>query len=271
MSRLHISSASFVSLSSARLYPHAKLSTGGASSRGRDSVIRAAADKDIQTEVVEKDIGVDSSGLNANVEDAKQNLSFSSVGGGAQRRKRSAESTDWIASAVTRRFGIGAGLAWVGFLSFGVISEQIKTRREVFLEESNTRDVKDSPEVVLSNGIRFRDLRLGGGATPLKGDLVLVSITGRVLETGEVFLDTTAPGKRDIVFAFDIRPYIGGVCDGLEIAMRSMKAGGKRIVNVPPELGFGQDGAIFGDDVIVPGGANLEYVVELKRVSIPPS
>lgn len=55
--------------------------------------------------------------------------------------RRSAESTDWIASAVTRRFGIGAGLAWVGFLAFGVISEQLKTRREVYLEESQTRQV----------------------------------------------------------------------------------------------------------------------------------
>ena len=52
---------------------------------------------------------------------------------------RSADSTDWIASAVTRRFGLAGGLAWVGFLTFGVVSEQLKTRREVYLEESNTR------------------------------------------------------------------------------------------------------------------------------------
>lgn len=54
-------------------------------------------------------------------------------------RPRTPESTDWIASSLTRRFGLGAGLAWVGFLAFGVISEQIKTRTEVFLEEQGTR------------------------------------------------------------------------------------------------------------------------------------
>lgn len=50
-------------------------------------------------------------------------------------------STDWIATSLTRRFGIGAGLAWVGFLAFGVISEQIKTRLELSQQEANTRSV----------------------------------------------------------------------------------------------------------------------------------
>lgn len=56
-----------------------------------------------------------------------------------QKRKKSVETTDWVASSLTRRFGIGAGLAWAGFLAFGVISEQIKTRIEVSQEEANTR------------------------------------------------------------------------------------------------------------------------------------
>lgn len=56
-----------------------------------------------------------------------------------KRKKTSVETTDWVASSLTRRFGIGAGLAWAGFLAFGVISEQIKTRLEVSQEEANTR------------------------------------------------------------------------------------------------------------------------------------
>lgn len=51
------------------------------------------------------------------------------------------ETTDWIASSLTRRFGLGAGLAWAAFLAFGVISEQIKTRLEVSEQEANTRSV----------------------------------------------------------------------------------------------------------------------------------
>lgn len=56
-----------------------------------------------------------------------------------QKRKKTVETTDWVASSLTRRFGIGAGLAWAGFLAFGVISEQIKTRIEVSQEVANTR------------------------------------------------------------------------------------------------------------------------------------
>jgi hypothetical protein len=56
------------------------------------------------------------------------------VGGGA-------DSTDWVASSLTRRFGIGAGLAWAGFLAVGVVSEQLKTRFEVAQQQANTKSV----------------------------------------------------------------------------------------------------------------------------------
>lgn len=80
-----------------------------------------------------------------------------------QEQKRSrpavAESTDWIASSLTRRFGLGAGLAWAGFLAIGVLSEQIKTRIEVSQETANTRypltklSQKSHPFLLLSIGL----------------------------------------------------------------------------------------------------------------------
>ena len=60
----------------------------------------------------------------------------------AQRQpsgNRSADSTDWISSQLTRRFGIAGGLAWLGFLTFGAVSEQIKTRLEVASEEAGRK------------------------------------------------------------------------------------------------------------------------------------
>lgn len=132
------------------------------------------------------------------------------------------------------------------------------------------RDVDGGKEVVLPNGIRYVDLRKGGGSAPYKGDLVVVDITGKDRRTGEVFVDTTAKDKRPLAFVFLLKPYAGGVCDGVELAMESMKAGGIRKVIVPPELGFGETGADFGD-VKIPGGEELEYVVSLQRVSIAPS
>lgn len=49
------------------------------------------------------------------------------------------QMTDWVASPVTRRFGIGVGFAWAGFLAFGAVSEQMKSRLDVFQEDNNIR------------------------------------------------------------------------------------------------------------------------------------
>jgi FKBP-type peptidyl-prolyl cis-trans isomerase len=64
----------------------------------------------------------------------------------------------------------------------------------------------------------------------------------------------------------------------VEQALASMKAGGKRIVTVPPALGFGERGFTLRPTEHVPGKggaipprATLEYELELLRVSIPPS
>lgn len=52
---------------------------------------------------------------------------------------------------------------------------------------------------------------------------------------GEVFEDTYARGK-PIVFVFGRRPFTGGMCKGVEEALATMRAGGRRIITVPPEV-----------------------------------
>ncbi|CAN6901359.1 hypothetical protein Bca4012_096504 [Brassica carinata] len=191
-----------------------------------------------------------------------------------QKRKKSVETTDWVASSLTRRFGIGAGLAWAGFLAFGVISEQIKTRFEVSQEEANTRDVEEEKEIILPNGIRYYDLRLGGGATPRAGDLVVIELKGQVQETGQVFVDTFGSkdqNKKPLALVVGSKPYSKGLCEGVDYVLRSMKAGGKRRLIVPPSLGFGEEGAELESGFQIPPSASLEYVVEIERVSIAPA
>ena len=183
------------------------------------------------------------------------------------------ESTDWIATSLTRRFGIGAGLAWVGFLAFGVISEQIKTRLEVSQQEANTRNVEKVEEVVLPNGIRYYELKVGGGASPRPGDLVVIDITGKIESSGEVFVNTFEGDKKPLALVMGSRPYSKGVCEGIEYVLKTMKAGGKRKVIVPPQLGFGENGADFdsGTGVQIPPLATLEYILEVEKVSIAPA
>ena len=193
------------------------------------------------------------------------------------KARRQAESTDAIATFMTRRFGLAGGLAWLGFLAVGTLGEQVKTRLEVAAEQSGARDVEAgaAQEVVLPSGVRYTDRRVGGGQAPAKGMLVVLSYVGRA--DGQVFEDTKARGK-PIVLIYGARPFTGGLCAGVEEALATMRAGGRRAVTVPPALGFGDRGAVLRPTEhvpekqgVIPPGATLEYEIELVRVSVPPS
>jgi FKBP-type peptidyl-prolyl cis-trans isomerase len=199
----------------------------------------------------------------------------------APKSRRAADSSDPIASAITRRFGLGGGLAWAGILAFGVVSEQIKTRIEQAEEAKNTREIAvgQEAEVVLPNGLRVTDLKIGGGARPEGGLLAILDFSLRA--DGAVVEDTRARGGKPIVLLFGGRPLRGGICEGAEQALAGMRAGGRRRVVVPAgsALGF-PDGAALrstrhvpdkGAREGVPPGAELVYDLELLRVSVPPS
>lgn len=94
---------------------------------------------------------------------------------------------------------------------------------------------------------------------------------------GVLWEDTTAR-RKPIVFLYGKRPLSGGMCPGVEQALATMRAGGRRRVTVPPELGFGGNGLTLRPTEhvpekagIVPSGATLTYELSLVRVSIPPS
>jgi len=196
-----------------------------------------------------------------------------------QKKKRTeASSTDPVSSWLTRRFGLAGGLAWLGVLAAGSLGEQVKTRLEVAEEAKGVKQVVNGKEVVLSSsGVSYIDMTIGGGALPQKGYLAVVDFVGKA--DGVVFEDTISRGK-SIVFFFKGRPFTGGLCAGVEEAMSTMKAGGRRIIKVPAgsPAGFGASGfqlrpTTHVDDKAgtIPPGAALEYDLTLKTVSIPPS
>ncbi|XP_031498177.1 peptidyl-prolyl cis-trans isomerase FKBP17-2, chloroplastic-like [Nymphaea colorata] len=181
------------------------------------------------------------------------------------------ESTDYIASTLSRRFGLGAGLAWAGFLSVGVIAEQFKTRFEASQELSNARDIENADEVVLPNGIRYTDMRIGGGASPKAGDLVVIDLIGKVEGSGMVFVDTLDGTRKSLALILGSRPYTKGMCEGIEYVLKTMKAGGRRKITIPSELGFGEKGADLGLGIQIPPGAALNYIVLVDKVSVAPA
>lgn len=111
---------------------------------------------------------------------------------------------------------------------------------------------------------------MGGGATPRKGDLVVIDLKGSVQGDG-VFVDTFGKDKKPLALVVGSRPYSKGMCEGVEMVLRTMKNGGKRRVIVPSALGFGEEGADFGSGFKILPKATLEYIVEVEKVSIAPS
>jgi FKBP-type peptidyl-prolyl cis-trans isomerase len=198
-----------------------------------------------------------------------------------RRRVRKADSTDAVATFMTRRFGIAGGLAWLGVLTFGVVSEQLKTRREVREAKENTVEVKKS-EIKVStsvSGVRSSDLKIGGGEKVQPGYLVAADVVAKVVEvnpeTGAVetelttLVDTRKLG-RQLVFSFGSKPQ-GPIVRGLLESVGEMRQGGRRLVVVPPSMAFGADGAALAGNVVVPPNATVQYDIELTRVSVPPS
>lgn len=198
-----------------------------------------------------------------------------------RRVVRQADSTDAVATFMTRRFGIAGGLAWLGVLTFGVVSEQLKTRREVREAAENTVEVKKSEikTSVSPSGVRSSDLKIGGGERVQPGYLVAADIVAKVVEVNSetgavereesVLVDTRKLG-RQLVFSFGNKPQ-GPITRGLLESVGEMRQGGRRVVVVPPAMAFGADGAALAGNVTVPPNATVQYDIELARVSVPPS
>eukprot|EP01026_Neomeris_dumetosa_P055975 TRINITY_DN5109_c0_g1_i11.p1 TRINITY_DN5109_c0_g1~~TRINITY_DN5109_c0_g1_i11.p1 ORF type:complete len:297 (-),score=55.71 TRINITY_DN5109_c0_g1_i11:179-1069(-) len=226
------------------------------------------------TRVIQAEPSQESEQLNPENEELQSLLKKKS--GQKKKRRRQADSTDWVASALTRRFGVVGGFAWLGILAVGTIGEQVKTRLEVASEQAATKVAENTDYVQTYSGLSYRDLRIGGGSSPRRGDLAVVNLRIE-LEDGSVAEDTFARGK-PIVLYFGGRPFTAGICAGIEEVLKDMKAGGVREVIVPPELAFGERGTVLkptehvpDKQGIIPPNSQLFYKIELVRVSIPPS
>ena len=115
---------------------------------------------------------------------------------------------------------------------------------------------KTWPEAVkTSTGLRYVILRQGTGSeTPKPGDVVLVIYTGRLL-SGKVFgqeLNKEEP--------FRIRLGRGSLIPAWEETLQRMKRGEKRLIIVPPELGYGTRG---DPERGVPRSAALVFEIEI--------
>ena len=111
--------------------------------------------------------------------------------------------------------------------------------------------------VTTASGLKYVDVKVGSGASPVKGKQVKVHYTG-TLENGKKF-DSSV--DRNEPFSFVIG--VGQVIAGWDEGVMSMKVGGKRKLIIPAKLGYGSRGA----GGVIPPNATLLFDVELLDVA----
>jgi FKBP-type peptidyl-prolyl cis-trans isomerase len=91
------------------------------------------------------------------------------------------------------------------------------------------------PDLKLTaSGLRYQVLRAGAGPSPAAGTPVRVHYTGRFLDD-QVF-DSSEQRGQPATFR------IGEVIAGWNEALLAMRKGEKRLLVIPPELGYGERG-----------------------------
>ena len=117
----------------------------------------------------------------------------------------------------------------------------------------SSADKKD--QMTQKSQLEVQDEQVGTGEAAVTGKRVTVHYTGRFTD-GTVFDSSVS---RNEPFAFVLGS--GQVIPGWDQGIAGMKVGGKRILIVPPELGYGPN-----DYGPIPGNSVLIFEVELLKV-----
>lgn len=111
--------------------------------------------------------------------------------------------------------------------------------------------------VTTPSGLKYKDEVVGTGPAPKDGQSVNVHYTGWLDEGGKPGKKFDSSRDRGQAFSFPLGQ--GRVIKGWDEGVATMKVGGRRILTIPPELGYGARGA----GGIIPPNATLIFDVEL--------
>ncbi|MEK6223210.1 MAG: FKBP-type peptidyl-prolyl cis-trans isomerase, partial [Chloroflexota bacterium] len=128
----------------------------------------------------------------------------------------------------------------------------------------NSGDVMDYPNVdpdaeviTTATGLQYQEIEIGEGASAVAGQSVFVHYTGWLTDGTE--FDSSVSRGVPIDFTLGVGRVIRGWDEGIE----GMQVGGKRILIIPSDLGYGASGS----PPVIPGGATLIFAVELVEIN----
>jgi len=112
------------------------------------------------------------------------------------------------------------------------------------------------PVITTASGLKYVELVVGTGAAAKAGDHVFMNYVGK-LSDGTVFDASAKHGG-----PFDFVLGTGSVIKGWDEGVAGIKIGGKRKLIIPPQLGYGMQGA----GGVIPPNATLTFETELVSI-----
>ena len=121
-----------------------------------------------------------------------------------------------------------------------------------------SKPVVKVPDALPPDALTTKDIVTGTGAAAKAGDNITVQYEGLTWAGKKQF---DASWDRGQAFPFTLGG--GQVIPGWDKGIAGMKVGGRRLLVIPPELGYGAAGTPDGS---IPPNATLVFVVDLKKI-----
>lgn len=126
-------------------------------------------------------------------------------------------------------------------------------------------DLSEKPEVPASDEpapdeLVIDDIVVGDGAEAVEGSTADVKYVGAFYESGEEF---DSSWSQSAEYTIPVPLGAGQVVAGFEQGIEGMKVGGRRMITIPSDLGYGPEGR----PPVIPGDATLVFVMDLVEVT----
>ncbi len=165
---------------------------------------------------------------------------------------------DSIKSIQVIRIGEKANAFKTDQTAFDALLQKINEAEEVKIQKENEEQAalikKKYPDAITTaSGLMYTVVNKGDGQKPKQGTTIKVHYTGTLLN-GKKF-----DSSRDRNEPFEFEVGVRMVIDGWDEGLLDMSRGERRILIIPPQLGYGKRGA----SGVIPPNATLIFDVEL--------